>query len=154
MAGSGRQASLANLKPAQAGNTLALRHGATSDRQIGREAANQKRRILRQIGLRARDLDSLGRALLANWARAAAALALMDAYAAEHGWLDNEGNPRGFARLYVSMLNAERLALTKLEGHLRSRATDPEEDLQRWLDTLPEVEEEEEDEDEDAAEGT
>ncbi|MEP6977620.1 MAG: hypothetical protein ABI948_06165 [Thermoleophilia bacterium] len=56
-----------------------------------------------------------------NWSRAAAALALMDEYAAEHGWLDGKGNPRGFARLYVSMLNAERLALARLDEHFRAR---------------------------------
>jgi hypothetical protein len=35
---------------------------------------------------------------LLNWARAAAALKLMDAYAQEHGWLKPDGEPRGFAR--------------------------------------------------------
>ena len=123
-----------NLRPATPGNLLALRHGATSESQIGPLAANQKRRLLRQIGLRASDLDSLGRALLTNWARAASALALMDSYAAEHGWLDAKGNPRGFARLYVSMLNAERLAIGKLEAHLRARRTDPVVELNRYLD--------------------
>lgn len=147
MAANGRQASLANLRPAEPGNQLAVTHGATSPVQIGREAANQKRRILRQIGLRKSDLDALGRALLANWSRAAAALQLMDAFAAEHGWLDDDGNPRGFAKLYVSMLNSERLALGKLEGHLRARTTDPEADLRAWIDALPAAEGEDDDED-------
>jgi hypothetical protein len=40
----------------------------------------------------------------------------MDADAQEHGRLDAAGRPRGFVRLYVSMLNAERLALGRLEG--------------------------------------
>ncbi len=122
-----------NLRPAQPGNVLALKHGATSESQIGPLAANQKRRLLRQIGLRASDLDSLGRALLTNWARAASALALMDAYAAEHGWLDAKGNPRGFAKLYVSLLNSERLAIGKLEAHLRARSTDAVADLDAYL---------------------
>lgn len=98
-----------------------LRHGATSERQIVRRATVEKRRVLRQCGMREADLESLGRALLQNWARAAAALHLMDEYAQRVGWLDAEGNPRGFARLYVSMLNAERLALRALEGYLRNQ---------------------------------
>lgn len=123
-------------------NTSAIKHGAFSPARIGRGAANQKRRLLRQNGLRKSDLDALGRALLSNWARAAAALSLMDAYAAEHGWLDADGEPRGFARLYVSMLNAERLAIGKLEGHLRARATDPHTALAEWIEARPASDEE------------
>jgi hypothetical protein len=108
------------------GNTVALVHGATSERQIVRRATVEKRRVLRQIGLREADLESLGRALLRNWARSAAALYLMDAYAERHGWLDADGNPRGFARLYVSMMNSELRALRALESYLRKRDdTDP-----------------------------
>ncbi|MFL5961015.1 MAG: hypothetical protein ACJ75G_12220 [Gaiellaceae bacterium] len=88
---------------------------------------------MRQIGLRAADLDSVGRALLTNWSRAAAALSLMDEYAARRGWLDDEGQPRGFARLYVSMLNSERLALRAFSEHLRERKVDPHEQLQAYL---------------------
>jgi len=110
--------------PAPKGNVLALRHGATSESQIGPRATVERRRLLRQIGVRQADLDSLGRALLTNWSRAAAALALMDAYASENGWLDEKGNPRGFAKLYVSVLNAERLAIRALGDYLRER-TEP-----------------------------
>ncbi len=127
--------------PAPRANTNAVTHAATSPRLIGRAAANQKRRLLRQNGLRKSDLDALGRALLTNWSRAAAALALMDAYASEHGWLDEKGEPRGFARLYVSMLNAERLAIGKLETHLRARSTDPQVALTTWIEALPEPDE-------------
>ncbi len=96
-------------------------HGATNSVQIARRATVEKRRLLRQIGLRQSDLTSVGRALLLNWARAAAALSVLDAHAAEHGWLKSDGEPRGFARLYVSMLNSERLALRSLEEHIRQR---------------------------------
>jgi hypothetical protein len=75
--------------------------------------------------MRQSDLESVGRALLANWARAAAALSLLDDYAAREGWLEENGSPRGFSRLYVSLLNAERLALGKLGEHLRADARDP-----------------------------
>ncbi len=109
-------------RPEQArpGNTLALRHGANSDRLVQSRATVAKRRLLRQIGLRQDDLESVGRALLTNWSRAAAALSLMDEYAEHEGWLDGEGEPRGFTRLYVSMLNSERLALRELEKHIRA----------------------------------
>lgn len=120
--------------PAPRGNVIALKHGATSDRQIGRRATVEKRRLLRQLGLRQSDLSSIGRALLTNWARAAAALSLMDGYAEGAGWIDEDGDSRGFARLYVSMLNAERLALRALEEHLRPRERDPLGDLHRYLD--------------------
>jgi len=126
---------------AQPANTNAISHGATSARLIGRGAAIQKRRLLRQTGLRKSDLDALGRALLHNWSRAAGALALMDAYAGEHGWLDEQGEPRGFARLYVSMLNAERLAIAKLEKHLRARSADPQAALATWIEALPQPDE-------------
>lgn len=91
-------------------------HGATNERQIVRRSAVERRRILRQIGLRQTDLESVGEALLLNWSRAAAALHLMDAYAEEHGLLKPDGEPHGFTRLYVSMLNAERLALSPARG--------------------------------------
>lgn len=103
------------------GNSNAVTHGAASERQIGLRGTVEKRRLLRQIGLRQADLDSLGRALLHNWARAAAALQLMDSYVGEHGWLKSDGEPRGFARFYVSLLNSERLALRALGDYLRDR---------------------------------
>jgi len=45
------------------------------------------------------------------------------------------------------MLNSERLALGKLEGHLRARTTDPVADVQAWIDALPEVADDDEDDD-------
>jgi hypothetical protein len=89
---------------------LRTTHGATNERQIVQRTTIEKRRLLRQIGLRESDLESVGRALLTNWARAAAALRLMDAYGQEHGWLKPDGEPRGFAKLYsrCSMPSASR----------------------------------------------
>jgi hypothetical protein len=118
-----------------AGNLNALRHGATSPRQIVRRATVEKRRLLRQIALRQADLDSVGRALLTNWARAAAALHLIDEYAAGAGWLTGDGEPRGFAKLYVSLLNSERLALKALAEHLRERSGgDPVKTLRDYIE--------------------
>jgi len=123
-------------RPEQArpGNLLALRHGANSERLVRRRSVTEKRRLLRQLGMRQEDLASVGRALLQNWARAAAALALMDDYAAENGWLDETGEPHGFAKLYVSMLNSERLALRELEKHIRADGHDAAAELHRYLE--------------------
>ena len=125
---SGRSRSLANLRPAPPfapGNQAAVTHGANSERQIRPRAAIQKRRFLRQIGLRQSDLDPIGVGLLDNWARAQAKLDVLDAYAAEHGFIDRRGKPRGFAAVYVSLLNSARLALSRLDDHLRDRERVP-----------------------------
>jgi hypothetical protein len=89
---------------------------------VSRVALTQRRRLLRNLGIRAQDLDAVGRALILNWSRAAGALALLDAYANDAGgWLDENGEPRAFTRVYVSLLNAERLAALRLADHLRAR---------------------------------
>jgi len=106
---------------AQPGNTLAVKHGSHSERQIVPRAGNQKRAFLRRIGLRERDLDPLGRGYLDLWARCQAKLVLMDEYGAAHGWIDPAGNVPGYARFYAAMANSTRLALGKLEDHLRDR---------------------------------
>lgn len=82
--------------------------------------------MLRQLNQKRSDLDSVGRALLLNWARASAALHEMDAYAEEHGWVKDDGEPRGFVRAYFTALNSERLALRALGEHLCTR--DPADD--------------------------
>ena len=78
---------------------------------------------MRQISLRQSDLDSVGRALLLNWSRAAAALHEMDDFAEEHGWLD-DGVPRPFMKVYFTALNCERLALRAFGDHLRDTRDD------------------------------
>jgi hypothetical protein len=114
-------------------NLNAATHRAYSA-QIVPLARAQRRRLARQIGLKLSDVDGLGRALLNNWSRAAAALSVMDEYAAREGWLKPDGEPRGFARLYVSMLNSERLALAKLEDYLRRRKHDAADELHAYLE--------------------
>jgi hypothetical protein len=108
----------------QPDNVLSMKHGATSERRIRHRASVQKRRALRQLGLRQADLEALGRTLLQNWARAAAALSLLDEYAETHGFIDGEGKPHGFATLYVSLLNAERRALKDLHAYFRAAHDD------------------------------
>jgi hypothetical protein len=111
-------------------------HGASSERQIRRRAAAHKRRFLRQTGLRQSDLESVGRALLQNWARNAAALGLLDDYMAEHGLLDEAGNPRGFASLYARLLNSERAALRALESYIRRQEDDGGDGVARLYEGL------------------
>lgn len=102
--------------------TLRLTHGARSEPSVKRQATTVKRRILRQIGLSAADLSGLGLARLEGYCRAQAKVELMDAWAATNldGWLDKQGNAPGFTDKYFAALNASRLALDKLEDHLRA----------------------------------
>ena len=95
-------------------------HGARSEAIVRRVGRAQKRRLCRQIGLRVSDLDGIGQGFLDGWARAQAKVELMDSYAAEHGWLDEHGNPRGLVIVYVSMLNSARLSLQRFSEHLRA----------------------------------
>lgn len=96
-------------------------HGARSEPTVRKVATVQKRRLLRQIGLRASDLDGMALGYLELWARCAAKIELMDAWSAEHGWLDDDGKPPGFVAVYFAAVNSARLALGKLEEHLRAR---------------------------------
>jgi hypothetical protein len=45
----------------------------------------------------------------------------MDAWSAEHGWLSEDGKPPGFVAVYFAAINSARLALSKLDDHLRAR---------------------------------
>jgi len=109
-----------------AGNANALRHGARSARVVQPLAQRHSRRLLRQRGLGASDLSAIGRGLLHNWARAAAALELLEEHAATVGLLDSDGNPRSFTSLYTRLLESERKALRDMEPHLaRDRGPDP-----------------------------
>jgi hypothetical protein len=111
----------------------ATTHGAHSERQIVRRAASEKRRLLRQIGLRAKDLEGLGLALLDNWARCQSKVALLDDHFASVGFLDGEGEPVPATRIYFTAVNSARLALQRLEDHLRSRQRDDAGELARYL---------------------
>jgi len=113
-----------------ASNAAAVTHGATSPARIAPIAARQKRSFLRRNRLRTSDLDAIGGGLLVNWSRASAALALLDEYASAHGWLDEQGTPRPFTKLYLAALNSERHALRALQAHLRERRAEPLAQLQ------------------------
>lgn len=113
----------------QPGNEWALKHGATSENQIRPLARNHRRRLLRQIGLRAGDLDPVGRAHLEHYCRLAAKIVLLDRYFDEQGFLDPEGRPQPSAELYVRLHRAALSALGKLEAHLETRTPTLEEQL-------------------------
>lgn len=102
-----------------------LDHGARSSYRIEGVARNNKRRLLRQIGLRASDLDGIALGYLDAWARSFAKVAMMDAWVEEHGWVDVDGNPPPFASHYFTAVNSASRALSKLEDHLRQRGAEP-----------------------------
>lgn len=136
MAESGRHRSRANLRaapPFEPGNEAALKHGARSDKRVSPRAATHKRRVLRQIGLRASDLDGIALGYLDGFSRAQAKIELLDAYADEHGFIDRRGKPRGFVAVYVSLLNTARLALSKLDEHLKKRDDPRVPSLEQYL---------------------
>jgi hypothetical protein len=103
------------------GNVLALRHGGYSQARIAPVARVQKRRLLRQVGLRASDLDGVALALLDNWARAQGKVELLDQHFAAIGLLDSDGEPRAATRVYFTALNSARLAAVRLAEHLKTR---------------------------------
>jgi hypothetical protein len=96
-------------------------HGARSEALVRSTATAQKRRLLRQVGLRVSDLDGIGLAYLDGWARAQAKVELMDAWSAEHGWLTPEGTPPPFVLVYFAAVNSARLAIDKFAAHMRQR---------------------------------
>ncbi|CAN5200007.1 hypothetical protein BH09ACT13_BH09ACT13_10370 [soil metagenome] len=98
-----------------------LKHGARSERQIAPVARAHKRRMLRQSGLRAGDLDGVGNALLDNWSRAQAKVSLLDDFFNVHGLVDEHGEPQPAARLYFTGLNSARLALARFSEHMSRR---------------------------------
>jgi hypothetical protein len=128
----GRPLSVAEIEQRR---KAAVRHGGTSERKIRPLARNHRRRLLRQIGLRAADVDPIGRAYLDAFVRLAAKVELIDRYVAEHGLLREDGEPQACMRLYVSLHNSARLALQRLELHLRATGRDPVEQLGSYLAT-------------------
>jgi hypothetical protein len=109
-------------RPFEAGNVVALKHGATSERTVSALATTQKRRFLRQNGLRKSDVDGVGLALLDSYARAESKVELLDAWFAQHGVLDGDGKPQPALALYFTALNVATKTLKALDAHLKRRA--------------------------------
>lgn len=106
---------------ARPGNSNAVKSGAHSEPTVKRVATVQKRRLLRQVGLRAGDLDGLGAAYLDSWARAQSKVELLDAWFAERGFLQEDGSPAPGVIVYFTAVNSAARTLAKLEAHLRAR---------------------------------
>lgn len=132
-----RRGRVENLRAVQPGTVgrehPATKHGATSEAVVRPLAARRKRTFLARHGIRSRDLDALGRARLEQYARLAAQVELLDEHFRAHGLLDGKGRPRPATAFYVSLCNSLRLATDKLETHLRTRATDPHDELASYL---------------------
>lgn len=82
-------------------------------------ATVQKRRFLRQNGLRLHDLEGVGIALLDNWARAQSKVELLDRHFSEVGFLDGDGKPHSASAFYVTILNCAARTLRQLSEHLK-----------------------------------
>ena len=130
--GPSRVLSTRELEQRRANARALSTHGARSEARIRPAARTQKRRLLRQIGLAASELDGVGRALLDNWARAQAKVELLDRYFAARGFLDEAGEPVAATRLYFVAVNSARLAIVRLSEHLRERSGRDE--LERWIE--------------------
>lgn len=113
----GRPLSAAQLEQRR---TAATSHGARSPTQIQRRARIHRRRFLRQMRMRAGDLDAISLSYLDGYCRALGKLDLYDASEVER-------DPRE----YHAALNSARLWMAKLEDRLRKlgmdtgRRTDP-----------------------------
>jgi hypothetical protein len=83
------------------------RHGAYSNAQIRAKARSHRRRFLRQIGLRAGELDAIAAGYLDGWARSIARVDLFDMSGDVHQ-----------VHEYYAALNSARLWLAKLEQRL------------------------------------
>jgi hypothetical protein len=120
-AGHGGPARGYSWPPFEPGNEAALVHGATSERHIRPLARNQKRRVLRQMGLRVSDLNPVGRALLEHYVRLTAKVVLIDRYLDEVGVVDEHGQPQPSLKVYVQLHRAALNALGRLEAHMDIR---------------------------------
>ena len=97
-------------------------HGARSESLVRYVGTIQKRRFLRQIGLRTSDLDGVGLAYLDLWARAQSKVELWDQWASQNGgWVRDDGSAPPFILSYLAAVNSARLAIDKFAAHMRTR---------------------------------
>jgi hypothetical protein len=103
-----------------------LKSGAHSPGQIKAKARAHRRRFLRQIGLRAGDMDAVALAYLDGWATARAKVDMYDTYDGLHG-----------SREYIACHNSARLSMVRLEARLKETGLDRgrgQESLADYLD--------------------
>jgi len=102
-------------------SNASLKHGGRSEYQIRPVARAQKRRLMRQLGMRMGDLDGVANGLLDNWARAQAKVAIMDDYFQARGFIREDGEPEPASKVYFTALNSARLALTRFGEYMKTR---------------------------------
>ena len=93
-------------------------HGLTSERKFRPVAKNQKRTLLRKLGVRGGDLDAVAAVYVDVLARALAKIQLLDEYYAVHGIVRADGQGEPTLPIYGSMLNQARLTAWKLAEHM------------------------------------
>jgi hypothetical protein len=112
----------------------ALRHGGRSQVLARRRSGYVKQSILQPLGLRYADLSQIAKRYLDLYSRVAAKIEMYDAHAAEHGFIDAEGNaPPWIAQYYAAINSAARL-LAKLDAHLARHLEAQPSPLERHLD--------------------
>lgn len=84
--------------------------------------------------MRTADLSPIGKGYLDQYVALRAKIDLIDAHVAERGLLREDGEPQPALKLYVALQNSARLALARLEEHVRARQSDPVVDLHRYLE--------------------
>jgi hypothetical protein len=96
----------------------ATRHGGRSESQISASARAHKRRLMRQMNLRIRDLDGISLALVDGWARAHAVVTILTEHYTQNGLFrpDDEVDPS--LRTFFTGINSSRLQLQRLAEHL------------------------------------
>ena len=109
-----------------------LKHGGQSERQNRPVARAQKRRLMRQLGMKIGDLDGVANGLLDNWSRAQAKVTIMDEHFAVHGFI-KDGEPVPATKIYFVALNSARLALTRFGEHMKTRRPSSDE-LNDYID--------------------
>jgi hypothetical protein len=82
---------------------------------------DHRRRLRRQLGLKLSELDPIALGYFNEYARLNAMIDAIDAYVAEHGVIQADGEPQQALSLYVSLQNSARLALSKLDDRMRQQ---------------------------------
>jgi hypothetical protein len=94
-------------------------HGAYTPARVERVARTQRRRFLARSGLTVGELTGVELAFLDSWARNQSKIELADAWLAEHGLMDEDGNPRPILSVYSTWINGARCAMRELAAELK-----------------------------------
>jgi hypothetical protein len=112
----------------------ATRHGLRSEYRLRATAKNQKRTILRKLGVAARDLDAVSAIYVDVMARGLSKVQLLDTYYAERGIVREDGQGEPTLSVYLSALNLVRLTAGRLSEHLQRQGGLPTESLQSYIE--------------------